>query len=146
MLTGWRCDLQPRQKPLANEVRAANCDEGKVPKKSKSNSESGVAAGADSTSAQPSAMSPGEVRKAAKPAKPRTAKSAAPRKKPAAKQQRMKPSAPAPIRREPTDDEIRIRAYFIAERRMQMGIPGNDTDDWLEARRQLEEEERDVAS
>lgn len=43
-------------------------------------------------------------------------------------------------RRTPSDEEIRIRAYFIAERRMQHGIPGSEAEDWLEARRQLESE------
>ncbi|MFL6584711.1 MAG: DUF2934 domain-containing protein [Chthoniobacterales bacterium] len=85
------------------------------------------------------------MRKSAKTTKSRATKSTAARKTPA----RRKPQtagAPAPLRREPTDDDIRIRAYFIAERRVQMGIAGTHTDDWLEARRQLEEEERDVAS
>jgi hypothetical protein len=43
-------------------------------------------------------------------------------------------------RREPSDDEIRLRAYFIAEWRTQMGISGGESDDWVEARRQLEAE------
>lgn len=38
------------------------------------------------------------------------------------------------------DDDIRIRAYFIAERRTREGIPGSSADDWLEARRQLQAE------
>jgi hypothetical protein len=36
-----------------------------------------------------------------------------------------------------SDDEIRLRAYFIAERRMREGLPGDSGHDWLEARRQL---------
>jgi len=39
-----------------------------------------------------------------------------------------------------TDEEIRMRAYFIAERRVQNGIAGDSAHDWLEARRQLQEE------
>jgi hypothetical protein len=43
--------------------------------------------------------------------------------------------------REPfTDDDIRIRAYFIAQHRTREGIPGSSADDWLEARRQLQAE------
>ena len=42
--------------------------------------------------------------------------------------------------REPTDEEIRIRAYFLAERRMQLSLPGDSAHDWIEARRQLIEE------
>lgn len=39
-----------------------------------------------------------------------------------------------------SDDDIRLRAYFIAERRMRIGVPGDPTNDWLEAHRQLQEE------
>ena len=39
-----------------------------------------------------------------------------------------------------TDDDIRMRAYFISERRTREGIPGNSAEDWLEARRQLQAE------
>jgi hypothetical protein len=42
--------------------------------------------------------------------------------------------------RKPTDEEIRIRAYFIAEMRQRMSIPGDAHSDWIEARRQLLEE------
>ncbi len=37
-------------------------------------------------------------------------------------------------------EDIRIRAYFISERRMQSGAAGDSADDWLEAVRQLQEE------
>jgi hypothetical protein len=40
----------------------------------------------------------------------------------------------------PSEEEIRIRAYFIAERRAQYSIKGDHHGDWLEARRQLFEE------
>jgi hypothetical protein len=36
-----------------------------------------------------------------------------------------------------SDDEIRLRAYFLSERRMREGLPGDSGHDWLEARRQL---------
>jgi hypothetical protein len=49
-----------------------------------------------------------------------------------------KPAAARPV--EPTDDEIRIRAYFLAERRHQLALPGDSSHDWIEARRQLIEE------
>jgi len=38
---------------------------------------------------------------------------------------------------QPTDEEIRIRAYFIAERRHRLALPGDAHSDWLEAKRQL---------
>lgn len=37
----------------------------------------------------------------------------------------------------PTHDEIALHAYFIAEKRHKLGIPGNTANDWLEAERQL---------
>jgi hypothetical protein len=51
-----------------------------------------------------------------------------------------KKAASRPV--EPTDDEIRIRAYFLAERRHQLSLPGDSAHDWIEARRQLIEESR----
>jgi len=39
-----------------------------------------------------------------------------------------------------SDDDVRMRAYFISERRQQQGLPGDSAHDWLEALRQLQEE------
>ena len=36
-----------------------------------------------------------------------------------------------------TSDDIAVRAYFIAEKRRELGIPGDPESDWLEAERQL---------
>ena len=41
---------------------------------------------------------------------------------------------------EPSDEAIQLRAYFIAERRMRLAIPGDPSADWLEAKRQLLDE------
>ena len=41
---------------------------------------------------------------------------------------------------EPTDEQIRLRAYFLAERRHKLSLPGDSAHDWIEARRQLIEE------
>jgi hypothetical protein len=57
---------------------------------------------------------------------------AAAKKKTAAKTKVSKTAA-----NEPTDEEIRIRAYFIAERRHRLELVGDADTDWLEARRQL---------
>jgi hypothetical protein len=70
-------------------------------------------------------------------------KKAAPKKKPLA----TKPADPKKVsssasRPEPSDEEIRIRAYFIAERRIQLSLQGDSAHDWIEARRQLLEEAR----
>jgi hypothetical protein len=37
----------------------------------------------------------------------------------------------------PSDEEIRLRAYFISERRRRFALLGDADSDWLEARRQL---------
>jgi hypothetical protein len=66
-------------------------------------------------------------------------KKSAPRgKKIAAPQQEkitMPPEAGAPA--EPSDDQVRLRAYFISERRRRFALPGDVESDWLEAKRQL---------
>jgi hypothetical protein len=38
---------------------------------------------------------------------------------------------------EPPEEEIRLRAYFISERRRRLALPGDAESDWLEAKRQL---------
>jgi hypothetical protein len=40
-------------------------------------------------------------------------------------------------RPEPSDEEIRLRAYFLSERRRRFALPGNADSDWHEAKRQL---------
>ena len=72
---------------------------------------------------------PGKKKKPAAAKKPST-------KKPVTSA--TKPAASRPV--EPTDDEIRLRAYFLAERRHQLSLPGDSAHDWIEARRQLIEE------
>jgi hypothetical protein len=75
------------------------------------------------------AAPPGKKKKPAPARKPST-------RKPATSATRSAASRPA----EPTDDEIRIRAYFLAERRHQLSLPGDSAHDWIEARRQLIDE------
>jgi hypothetical protein len=43
---------------------------------------------------------------------------------------------------EPSEDTIRLRAYFISERRRRFALPGDAESDWLEAKRQLLAEAR----
>jgi len=38
---------------------------------------------------------------------------------------------------DPSDETIRLRAYFISERRRRFALPGDAESDWLEAKRQL---------
>jgi hypothetical protein len=43
---------------------------------------------------------------------------------------------------EPSEELIRLRAYFISERRRRFALPGDAESDWLEAKRQLLSEAR----
>jgi hypothetical protein len=46
------------------------------------------------------------------------------------------PREPAGIS-EPSDEAVRLRAYFISERRRRFALPGDAESDWVEAKRQL---------
>jgi hypothetical protein len=93
----------------------------------------GPAPGADGTGTEPKASGA-----AAKPKQ----KKAAPKKKTprAIKPAASKKATSSASVREPSDEEIRLRAYFIAERRIQLSLAGDSAHDWIEARRQLIEE------
>jgi len=57
------------------------------------------------------------------------------------KKSAAKKAAPAPKPAiEPTDEQIRLRAYFLAKHRHKLSLPGDSNHDWIEARRQLIEE------
>ena len=94
---------------------------------------------ADGQGPEPGASSTGaEPKTAGAAAKPRQ-KKAAPKKK------TVRASKPATSKKatsiqEPSDEEIRLRAYFIAERRIQLSLEGDSAHDWIEAKRQLIEE------
>jgi hypothetical protein len=47
-----------------------------------------------------------------------------------------------PMAGEPSEDAVRLRAYFISERRRRFALPGDTESDWLEAKRQLLAEAR----
>src|ERR1700750_3253740 len=47
-----------------------------------------------------------------------------------------------PMSREPSEDAVRLRAYFISERRRRFALPGDAESDWVEAKRQLLSEAR----
>ena len=40
----------------------------------------------------------------------------------------------------PTFEQVQLRAYFISERRRKLGLPGDDSHDWLTAERELRKE------
>ena len=64
-------------------------------------------------------------------AKPAARKAISPRKKATARK------TPKKEKSRVSDEAIRTRAYFIAEQRERIGIPGDANSDWIEARRQL---------
>jgi hypothetical protein len=47
-----------------------------------------------------------------------------------------------PMSGEPSENTVRLRAYFISERRRRFALPGDAESDWLEAKRQLLAEAR----
>jgi hypothetical protein len=52
------------------------------------------------------------------------------------------PADVTPVPEEPSEDAVRLRAYFISERRRRFALPGDTESDWLEAKRQLLAESR----
>ena len=52
------------------------------------------------------------------------------------------PEDVTPVIGEPSDEAVRLRAYFISERRRRFALPGDAESDWLEAKRQLLAEAR----
>jgi len=48
-----------------------------------------------------------------------------------------KTAAKKTARKTTKPDDVALRAYFIAEKRHKLGIPGDSHQDWLEAERQL---------
>lgn len=87
--------------------------------------------GAGSTAAEPKATGAATKKRKAAPKK-KTVR--------ASKPATSKKASSLPSVREPSDEEIRIRAYFIAERRIQLSLEGDSAHDWAEAKRQLIEE------
>src|SRR5438874_2090489 len=67
----------------------------------------------------------------------RKASGAAAKKNPAARTVKVSMPAEAGTMTEPSDDAVRLRAYFISERRRRFALPGDAESDWVEARRQL---------
>jgi hypothetical protein len=115
----------------------------RVPRKPKASVENKPAAesAAPSANGKASADQPKKKVRAAGPTTKKK-KPAAP-KKTSAKQAASSGSAAA---FEPTDEQIRLRAYFLAERRHRLSLPGDSNHDWIEARRQLIEESQRSAT
>jgi Protein of unknown function (DUF2934) len=79
----------------------------------------------------------GKMSRARRPAT--SGKSTTPPRKKSAPAQKARDTMPTKVgtMKGPSDEEIRLRAYFISERRRRFALPGDADSDWLEARRQL---------
>ena len=84
----------------------------------------------------PAAAKPATKKSAAKKTSSKAAAKKAPAKK-SAKKAPAKSAAEAKQVVEPTDEQISIRAYFIAERRAKMSLHGDPSNDWIQAREEL---------
>lgn len=122
-----------------------------MPKTPKNDPASGDAATA--TAAAPAEdVKPTPAKKRAKSAKSAGAKKTAAKKKsPAAGGKKAAAKRPSAKNAnspqvEPSDADIRLRAYFIAERRVQLALQGDPARDWIEARQQLIQEARETSS
>jgi Protein of unknown function (DUF2934) len=84
---------------------------------------------------------PAEAKIDKRSARPASAggKNAQPARKKSPTASKKKPSKPPASARtaKPSDEEIRLRAYFVSERRHRLALPGDASSDWLEAKRQL---------
>jgi hypothetical protein len=106
-----------------------------VPKKKKT-AQAETVGGPPETGGSPSKM---KIKKAPNVGRtPTTRKSSASRvKSVTARKIKVPPPAEAGQGMEPSDEQIRVLAYFISERRRRFALPGDAESDWLEARRQL---------
>jgi hypothetical protein len=132
--------LQTAPSPVIDFEQSPN----DVPKKSKSQTES---AGGETVAPTTETINPAAKKRSSK--KTSTARKSPAKKKPAPKAAKPKPAAGAaePLElNEPSDADIRTRAYFIAERRAQLSLHGDPALDWIEARQQLVQEARQSRS
>ena len=106
-----------------------------MPKKKKTVQAETVGGGPPEAGGSPTEM---KIKKTPVVRRPPTRKSTAARKK-SVTAGKTKVSMPpeAGGLTEPPDEAIRLRAYFISERRRRFGLPGDAESDWLEAKRQL---------
>lgn len=119
------------KKPAAAEVPAVEPAISKIKgKKTVKETEAVVEKPKASSAKTKKAVKPTKTVKGTKPAVKKVAVS-----KPAAGKSKSKP-----VEIHISNDDIALRAYFIAERRQKMGWPGSSADDWLEAESQLRAE------
>jgi hypothetical protein len=107
-----------------------------VPRKPKTSVENKPAEDASAQSSNGKANTTAPKKKSRVAAAPAKKKKAETPKKPIVK--KTAPTSKPAI--EPTDEQIRLRAYFLAELRHKLSLAGDSNHDWIEARRQLIEE------
>jgi hypothetical protein len=114
-----------------------------VPKKTKT--------AEDMNQPAPGSGAPVATKKTGKRQTPRRATTAKKSRKPSGKRDASERTAHisasprtnvTPMSGEPSDDAVRLRAYFISERRRRFALPGDAESDWVEAKRQLLAEAR----
>jgi hypothetical protein len=111
-----------------------------VPKKTKT--------AEDVNQSQPESAAPTATKKTAKRQTPRRSTAAKKLRKPKDTSERTAHISASPqedvtpMSGEPSEDAVRLRAYFISERRRRFALPGDTESDWLEAKRQLLAEAR----
>jgi hypothetical protein len=85
----------------------------------------------------PSEVKPGKTSRARPSITSRKTPASLRKKSGPAQKGKIEVPADAGTTAQPSDEEIRLRAYFISERRRRFALPGDADSDWLEARRQL---------
>ena len=131
---------KPLAKAAAGRNRSRNNLTTPVPKQTKTEQTNGSAAPAAESSSNGEAIT--EPKKRTRTVKTGAKKSAAKKTgtKPSAKKSTTRRSSKKSTSYEPSEEDIRLRAYFIAARRGQMSIAGDSAQDWRDARQQLIEE------
>ena len=98
----------------------------------------------------PEPDTPAATKKTGKRQTPRRATTAKKRSKPSGTKDASErtahistsPQAEVTMPENPSEDAVRLRAYFISGRRRRFALPGDTESDWLEAKRQLLAEAR----
>jgi hypothetical protein len=106
-----------------------------VPKKTKivqSNNQTPLEAGGSS-----SEVKPGKASSTRRATTGRKTRGTSDKKSATARKGKVSMPPEADPAAKPSDEEIRMRAYFISERRRRFALPGDADSDWLEAKRQL---------
>jgi hypothetical protein len=87
------------------------------------------------TGGKAKAEAPAKPKAPKAPVKPKAAAPAKPAAKQPAKPASGAKAAAEPIR--PSMEDLTLRAYFIGEKRLREGLPGDATSDWVQAEREL---------